>query len=368
MVELYKRVKAKMYPQHMTSKKIKRFFYNKASYLTILYVLTTVFSFTFSKMHDQQPLTASENGAVLSAEVPQNLESTPTPDPEKNILSVLLLGYGGAGHQGGYLSDAVMLAHFDFDQSKLTFISIPRDTWFQNAKINQLLKFNGNKLDSERIKAAASSITGLPINHAIAVDFVGFQRLIGQDLGSIVVDVPERFEDAWYPIRGEEVNPCDHSPEEIAQLTATLSGFALEKEFPCRYEHILFEQGPVKMEGGDALKYVRSRHSTSDFSRSQRQKAVLLGMKDKLFSLEALTNASHIYNTISKNVSTDLDPKSLKHVVPLLQNIPNLTINSIVLSTENVFNSSQSSAGAFILIPKNSFQDVANYIQTQLNN
>ena len=290
----------------------------------------------------------------------------PTPDPNKNTVTVMLLGYGGAGHQGGFLADVMMLANLDFDTKKLSLISIPRDVWFQNYKLNSLLGLDKKGLRTDRLEAAMTSITGLRIDYYIGIDFVGFQRLVGENLKSITVNVPENFADDWYPIRGEEVNPCGKTPEEITQLTATRSGFALEKEFPCRYERVAFTKGPVKMEGGDALKYVRSRHSSSDFARSERQKVVLLAIRDKLLSLQVFANLDKIYAGLIKNATSNLSLDSLKLLVPFLETVGEMSVQTITLSTENVFSSSTGSSGQFILIPKDSWESVRSYISSQL--
>ena len=200
---------------------------------------------------------------------------------------------------------------------------------------------------------------------------MGYKRAIGINLGGIEVNVPKTLEDPWYPIKGEELNPCGYSPEEIADLTTKYSGFELERKFECRYEHLLFEKGLVKMEGGDALKYVRSRHGSSggDFSRSQRQHAVLKAIKDKVFSLEALDDAPGFFKEVSANTTTDLDLKIVKYLAPAIKSSQDFEIKSLVLSTDNVLSSSKSSNGQFILKPKaglDQWQQVHQFVGSQV--
>ena len=125
------------------------------------------------------------------------------------------------------------------------------------------------------------------------------------------------------------------------------------------------------MEGGDALEYVRSRHGSSsgDFSRSQRQHALLLAIKDRLIEQGILTNATQFFEAIQKNITTDLNLEVVKYAVPALTNINNFQTESLVLSTENVFINSKSSSGQFILIPKagiDQWQQVHTYIQQDI--
>ena len=305
------------------------------------------------------------------------------PDPstleedDKN-LSVLILGFGGAGHQGGYLADVIQLARFDFDKNKIFLISIPRDLTVamedgNTRKINAVLSYgmsgdNPLKNGAELSQKYISAITALPIKYFTAVDFNGFKRTIGYELNGIEVQVSETFDDPWYPIEGKQLDPCGHSPEEIAEMTNTLSGFELEKQFACRYEHIHYEAGPVLMEGGDALAYVRSRHSTSDFDRSRRQAEVLTAMRDKLFSLKALNNIPGYFNAFTQHISTNFDLETLEYLAPLFVNANEMEVVTINLSTENVL--SNNNNGSYGLIPKagiNNWMEIQNFIQTEMN-
>lgn len=346
----------------------------------IFFVLTAsaVGSYFYFKNLENSSLSQISVNEVLINEDEQEEEIQPE---NLTSLNVLLLGYGGPGHQGGYLSDVIQIAHLDFEKAILVFISIPRDLWVdlpngQQAKINQALTLGNDSSNlimsgSKVAKQMAKEVTGLNMNYFIGVDFLGFKRLIGGPLGGITVDVPETLSDQWYPIQGEELNPCGYSAEEIAELTANYSGFELEKHFECRYEHIYFKEGLNEMEGGDALAYVRSRHGSvgGDFSRSQRQRAVLLGMRDKIFSLEVLDDIPKYYELFTEHVITDIDLEILKYFAPALKNINNFEVREVTLSTENVLRSGTSSGGQFVLLPKagdNQWNEVRQFVQTEL--
>ncbi|MFC1653499.1 LCP family protein [Patescibacteria group bacterium] len=345
-------------------KKIKKLLQNKNTKLLVLFFLSLSISFYMFKKNPTKIL--SPNGGKVLSDASPSAKIDVSSETEDNSLDVLLLGYGGAGHQGGYLADVIMLAHFDLENKILGLISIPRDSFYEGRKINNLLSISKGKLNADYIKSAVTSITGKKVDYFIGIDFAGFERTIGQDLGGLTVNVSETFEDSWYPTKGQELNPCGKTPEEIATLTSQLSGFALEKEFECRYKHIYYKKGPNHMEGGDALAYVRSRHSSSDFARSERQRAVLLAMKDKLFDLNALDRTSRFFKNLSVHVSTDLDLGIIDSLVPVLKNIPELESKSITLSTENVLQTSTGSSGQFILIPNSGWDSVKIYINQNL--
>jgi polyisoprenyl-teichoic acid--peptidoglycan teichoic acid transferase len=295
---------------------------------------------------------------------------------EKTTLTVLLLGYGGAGHQGGFLSDVIQIVHIDFANKKTALISMPRDLWVSlpggaESKINAAYNMDRQNNDKKATvsKNMAQTVIGLSIDYYIAVDFVGFQRIIGEELGGIDVEVSETLEDSWYPIKGEELNTCGRTAEEVAQLSSSYSGFELERQFECRYERLYFPAGTVHMEGGDALKFVRSRHGSAggDFSRSKRQHEVLQAIKEKLFSLEGVDNIPGVFKEFADHTQTDLDKGSAEYFWPLLKSTKGHEIINVTLSTENVFTNGKSSRGAYIIKPKSSWQNVHDYIYNQIN-
>jgi anionic cell wall polymer biosynthesis LytR-Cps2A-Psr (LCP) family protein len=214
----------------------------------------------------------------------------------------------------------------------------------------------------------AQVVTGLTVDYFVAVDFVGFQRLIGQELGGIDVQVAQTMTDNWYPIKGEELNLCGLTNEEIEAAHANFSGFELEQQFPCRFETVSFPAGSVHMQGGDALQYVRSRHGNpgGDFARGVRQQEVLAAIRDKLFTLENVTNIPRVFEQFAAHTQTDLDTKLAEYLWPALKGSRDYEIVRINLSTENVLTSGTSSGGASIIQPRESWEAVQNFVQGQL--
>lgn len=290
-----------------------------------------------------------------------------------NQINVLLLGYGGPGHQGGFLTDVILVARLDFAAKRLSLVHIPRDTWISipsgnttiSAKVNATLPMGlkvGNYPTKDvakdtvirgayLTKQAVDQITGISPDLVIAIDFARFSQAINA-LRGIDVTVLTVLDDPWYPVTGRELELCGKTPEEVTQLSNTLSGFELEKQFPCRYEHLHFDPGVVHMDGDTALKFARSRHTTSDFDRGLRQIQVILAVKDKLFNLKALDNLPNFFTTLSKAVKTDLTLDLLQQLTPKLAQLPSYEIRSIGLSTQNVLTGIKTNTGASALIPK----------------
>lgn len=342
---------------------------------TILLGVSFLFLFIISATLTYFYLSSSAKGDETES-LKEGLPSTLVVD-SPDVFNVLLLGYGGAGHDGGGLTDLMILASLDTKEKKAVLISIPRDLWValpvdydnkRNFKINAAHAigsdetkypnkkpiYRGELGGGELAKYAASIVTGLDVNYFVSVNFNGLIDAINL-LGGIEVDVSHPFDDYFYPIKGLENEICGKSPEEIADVHAKYSGFQLEKQFECRYEHLHFEKGKQKMDGETALKFVRSRHSDQyggDFARSERQHAILAAVKDKLISIDAVSQASPIFKELTESVKTDLNSETIKQVITAIGNPSDYEISHIYLTEDNVFYSSTSSGGQFILIPR----------------
>ncbi len=314
-------------------------------------------------------------------------------DEDKRV-NFLLLGYGGAGHDGGFLSDVIMVVSVDPFNKQVSLISIPRDLWVTipiqsdkklNFKINAAYaignddkkyplkepqykgEFGGGNLS---VKVVGDSL-GLKIKNFAAVDFSSFENIIDL-LGGIEVNVSKTFDDYFYPIKGLENETCGFSGDMITEFHQKYSGFELEKQFTCRYEHLHFDKGSIKMDGKTALKFVRSRHSAEyggDFARGERQNSVLFAAKDKLLSIYAAKNAEEIYRQFQNSVKTDVNFDLFGSLVQAIGDPSGYKIKHFGLTEDNVLMSSRSANGQFILVPKageNEWDQVQKFVLDQV--
>jgi len=290
----------------------------------------------------------------------------PTQEPFEPVntqgsYSVVLLGSGGEGHSGGTLTDSMIIVSVDSKNNKAAMISVPRDLWVPgNRKINAEMLANG----IDGLKSTLQGITGLEIEKYISVDFSGLIKAM-DELGGIEVDIPKSFDDYFYPIKGLENETCGLSPAKIAEVHQKYTGFELEKQFICRWEHIHFDKGIAQISGEEALKLARSRHGDSDFGRSARQFAILKGILKKLITLNSLNKIDDTYKTFSKIVKTDMDLKTAKELAKVFGNPNEYGISEVHLSTQNVLNETKSADGQYILVPKAggfNFSEIKSYI------
>jgi len=324
----------------------------------------------------------------------QSVTALPLEENQEKVLSILLLGYGGPGHDGGTLSDTLILLYANLETKKVTLISIPRDLWvpipydWDNTAFYKINMAYAMGLDDVRYpnkkpefrkeagggnlaKEVVGKVTGITAQNFVSVNFEGLTKII-DILGGVEVDVPKTFNDYFYPVKGKENETCGINASEIAEFHLKYSGFELEKQFTCRYENLHFDKGSQVMNGETALKFVRSRHSSEhggDFARSERQSALLTGIKDKAISFQALGKLNSILDKVTKNVRTDLTPTQIQRLFDTLEKHSEYEITNIHLSEDNVLRATTGASGQFILVPKdgtNNFSGIQKFIFQQM--
>jgi LCP family protein required for cell wall assembly len=261
-------------------------------------------------------------------------------------INILLLGMGGKNHEGGNLTDTIMLVSLQPSTKKVAMMSIPRDMmisvegmgWKKINAINALAESEKEGSGGEAISQAVSDVLGLPIHYYVRVDFQGFINIINE-LGGVEVYVDNVLEDYSYPISGQEDNP----------------------DYNSRYEHLYIPQGWQTMDGSLALKYARSRHGLgvegSDFARSKRQQKIIEAVKNKLLKKENILKPamiSSIASELRENISYNL---STWEIVKLWQNFKDISsddISNYVLdnSANGLLVAGMSESGAYILTPR----------------
>lgn len=261
-----------------------------------------------------------------------------------NRINILVMGIGGGLHDGPNLTDTMIYASIDPVTKKVSLVSIPRDLWMPElkAKINTAYAVGEAKAKGGGLKLAKASIATLldqQIDYGVRIDFNGFIKAVDM-VGGLDVTVDGVLDDSQYPIEGKENDSCGLDDEKIASLSAELAtGSATEEEsFPCRYEHLHFDKGLQRMDGVNALKYVRSRHAEgqegSDFARSKRQEKVISAFKDKIFSAGTFLNPVKLVSLVtvlSDSIDTDINEDEYDDFVKLAQQMKGGKIDSAIL-------------------------------------
>jgi len=130
------------------------------------------------------------------------------------------------------------------------------------------------------------------------------------------------------------------------------------------YKLITFRQGIHNMDGETALKYARSRKSTTDFDRSYRQQQVINSLMGKIRGLNLVQNLEKfmtVYDGIKDKIRTDV---SIFEALAYFENYKDFKIKSgNVISNRNFLYTSTSKTGQYILLPINgSFAEIKTYV------
>jgi LCP family protein required for cell wall assembly len=260
-------------------------------------------------------------------------------------INILLLGYGGPGHEGPYLTDSVMLLSIRPGNHEAIMISLPRDLWvkipalpnnrYMSGKLNSAYAIGIDHRNYPNVRsewktdtgggdlaaATVAQVTGQPIDYWVGVDFKAFRDVVNA-LGGIRLDVPTTLDDPYFPI-GET------------------NGMM----------HVRIDAGWQQFDGERALQYARSRETTSDFDRSRRQQLIMLAVRQRAFSVNAVPRLLSLLGALQDNVRTNLRPAEMQQLASLAGRIKDQDIRRVAIDTSNLLRSGFSSNGQYILQP-----------------
>ncbi len=246
--------------------------------------------------------------------------------------NILLAGEGGEGHDGADLTDTLIVASIDYNNKIVTMLSIPRDLYITSERlksgerINAIYSETKHKFDSaigmEELKNTVSNLVGFQIDYSVKVDFDGFKKIVDA-MGGVDVNVETAIDDPFYPM-GETVE----------------------------YQTFSISAGPHHLDGDTALKYARSRKTTSDFDRARRQQQIIAAIKEKALSLNILTDPSKIkdlYDSVSSSIETDF---SINEIIELARVAKDFNKDNIV---SRVISDNPEDCGGFLYTPAREF-------------
>jgi LCP family protein required for cell wall assembly len=297
----------------------------------------------------QAPVSAEEE---ISEPLPEFPLATPAPDgsgqpvlsappPEVQPLvstvpriNVLLLGIDRRGGKGwGTRTDTMIVVTVDPVNKTAGMLSIPRDLQLPipgngEDRINTANVY-GTSQDypgggPALLKRTIESNFGIPLDYYIMVDFEGFERII-DTLGGIQVNVPKTLHDTQYP----DPQPGD----------------------PHGMKTIHFNAGLQQMDGESALEYARSRMSTSDFDRANRQQLILLAIREKALNLNLIPKLPTLAATMADTVKTDMTLDEMLELAQLAPQIDLGNIKSVVIKKPMVYGFRTEKGGA-VQLPK----------------
>ncbi len=208
-----------------------------------------------------------------------------------NPQTLLLIG---SDHRAGtpWVSantDTMMLVRMDPNSSTINLLSVPRDLKVmiprggvpQPAKLNSAYSIGGPNL---LVKLLSTQVfPGLQINHIVDVNFGGFEALVNA-IGCVYVDVDHRY----------------------YNNTAITD-----------YSSIDVQPGYARLCGGNALAFVRFRHTDTDIVRNARQQDFLRWVKQQFSESQLISQRNQLISIFGQHTQTDADLHSVDGLINL---------------------------------------------------
>ncbi|MCM3760874.1 LCP family protein [Alkalihalobacillus oceani] len=233
-------------------------------------------------------------------------------------ISILLMGvddYDPSGHNGR--ADSLIVVTLNPNTKQITMTTIPRDTRVEFSteeagpyagfhKINaaymygSMFDHGGHKLTVEKVE----KLLDIPIDEYVAVNFDGFKDIVNV-LGGVTVDIKEPF---W------------------------------EKNFySVDEERIYFTKGKKKLDGEEALAFVRmrKREVNNVYSREERQRQFIKASIDEVISTNTLFKIGEIANILGENIKTSLSPMEIFRLQQTYASINTSTIKTFKIEGED---------------------------------
>ncbi|HEY8475955.1 MAG TPA: LCP family protein [Chloroflexota bacterium] len=277
----------------------------------------------------------------------------PTGQSGDDRLGFLLLGFGGPGHEGPYLTDTIVVAIVDPTKKTVTLLSIPRDSWVPLVfdgktavynKVNtayafardrsvyptRLARYTGANGAGVFAMDTVSRLLGIPLSYYVAIDFAGFRKMIDA-VGGVDVRVPASFT-ANYPAH-------DNPAVDPGWIT------------------VRFREGVEHMDGARALQFARARdvidnpEEGSDFARSRRQRLIMEAFKDRVLQPTGLIYLPKLLDIAATHVDTNYSIPAVAQLGQLALDWSGVRIYQTALTQENYLEPARGYGGASVLVP-----------------
>jgi polyisoprenyl-teichoic acid--peptidoglycan teichoic acid transferase len=221
---------------------------------------------------------ALSHNNVLTNELHKYISNVNGGEPE----NILILGSdkrAGVQEDSGR-SDTTMLLRLDPDRNAIAVMSIPRDLkteipGYGTGKFNEAYTYGGPKLTLQLVK----QLTGLPINHVVNVDFLGFVRAVDA-IGCVYTDIDRRYFHSNAGVPASE-----------------------------QYSEINVQPGYQLLCGKKALQYVRYRHTDTDLVRSSRQQEFISAARQRISIKDLVLDQSGLIDIFTKYTTSDINDK-----------------------------------------------------------
>ncbi len=200
-----------------------------------------------------------------------------------DTTNIVLLGSDRRPDMPNWRTDVLMILSIDEANNRVGVISLPRDIYIDNIPGHNSNKINvidylgeqdkPNGGGPELLSKIIEEKIGVPIHHYVRFNFETLKDLVDA-MGGIEVDVdcpiydPNRYDEGGLPLA--------------------------------------LDVGVHRLNGGQALTYVRSRYVGGDLDRTRRQQRFAWAVRDQIQNEDLLSRMPAMYTVIADSVQTDM--------------------------------------------------------------
>lgn len=216
-----------------------------------------------------QRLTDSDGKIIseIDRQIAENIVNAEELNFNDGVFNILLIGSDERETVSGARSDCMILCSLNEKTKEITLTSFMRDSYVsieghENNRLNASYAFGGTELLKDTIEKNFK----IPIDRYVKVDFFAFMDIV-DIIGGIDIELSD-----------DEVRVLNDYLNEVNMI---LGEDGTDKiEGPAGLYHL---------NGKQTLAYSRNRYTgNSDFSRTERQRKILLAIKDKVSGLNPI--------------------------------------------------------------------------------
>jgi polyisoprenyl-teichoic acid--peptidoglycan teichoic acid transferase len=252
-------------------------------------------AFNIKNVADKSYKEINKNGKSKLREEKVTLKDDP--------VTILLMGVDDYVKNDKGRTDTLLLLTLNPKTKEVAMLSIPRDTRTylpvkrKKDKINAAYAY-GNE---EATVDAVQQLLDVPVDYYIKTGTSGFQDVVNE-LGGINVNVPFDF-----------------------------------KQVDLKNRYVYFKKGEAHLNGRQALAFVQMRKEDprGDFGREERQQEAIRALGDKAISLNTLTKANKIIETLGSHISTNISLREFMGLRTFYEEIKNNSIQRLALKGDD---------------------------------
>lgn len=225
-------------------------------------------------------------------------------------FTVLLLGGDAGPGRRGLRTDTMIVASINTLTGDTALFGLPRNMGgftfsdgtpfpgLSRGLLNEVYtwgwrnpeRFGGTDPGASAVSDVASNLIGIPIDHFVMVDMVGFAEIVDV-LGGVTIDVKRNT---------------------IAPVYDRATG---------GHTMITIPEGTQTFDGDLALAFVRSRTGSNDYDRMARQRCMLTALGSQVEPLNLFAHLPALLDALEQSVTTDIPLSKIPYIVNLAPSI-----------------------------------------------